>query len=186
MLNFKNFIYLNERVLSPGLNDKHEQYREKHRQEIHDMIRNAYSHPSVGGYGGLKSGSEEESKSIHDDISSSLIKMTRRGDKISAVNLYKKKFGRKSIASATDGTEQGKKDLRKNKLEDHEMKRAWGEVSGAPEAIGKKMGVPVISVEKMKKLTGKHLTPKGDTGHYERSIGGQPHVKIGMGHPKEE
>jgi hypothetical protein len=73
----------------------------------------------------------------------------------------------------------------KNKLEDHEMKRAWGEVSGAPEAISMKMGLPVISVEKMKKLTGKTLKPVGDTGHYERTIGGQPHVKIGVGHPKE-
>lgn len=186
MLNFKSFVQLDEKVLSPGLNPEHEKFRELHRNQIHDMIQKSYSHPSIGGYGGLKSGSEEESKAIHADISSSLIKMTKRGDKISSVNLYKKQFGRKSIAVATDGTDQGKKDLKKNKLEDHEMKRAWGEVSGAPEAIQKKMGVPVIPIEKMRKLTGKTLTPVGDSGHYERTIGGQPHVKIGMGHPKDE
>jgi hypothetical protein len=186
MLDFRSFVQLDERVLSPGLNPKHEKFRELHRSEIHDMIQKAYSHPSIGGYGGLKSGSEEESKAIHADISSSLIKMTKRDGKISSVNLYKKQFGRKSIASATDGTDQGKSDLKKNKLEDHEMKRAWGEVSGAPEAIQKKMGVPVIPIEKMRKLTGKTLTPVGDSGHYERTIGGQPHVKLGMGHPKDE
>jgi hypothetical protein len=185
MLDFKNFLQLDEAILSPGIKPEHEKFREQYRGQIHDMIKKSYSHPSIGGYGGLKSGSEEESKAIHSDISSSLIKMTRRGEKITSVNLYKKQFGRKSIAAATDGTPQGKADFMKNKLEDHEMKRAWGEVSGAPEAISMKMGLPVISVEKMKKLTGKTLKPVGDTGHYERTIGGQPHVKIGVGHPKE-
>ena len=185
MLTFKSFIPLDEKVLSPGLNPEHEKFRELHRNEIHDMIQKSYSHPKIGGYSGLKSGSEEESKAIHDDISSSLIKMTKRDGKITSVNLYKPQFGRKSIASATDGSEQGKKDFLKNKLEDHEMKRAWGEVSGAPEAISRKIGNPVIPIEKMKTLLkGKQIKPVGDTGHYERTIGGQPHVKIGVGHPK--
>lgn len=182
MQSFKNFIL--ERVISIGLNPDHEKYRNQHRKEIHDIIHKSYS--QVGGYGGHKSGSKEESDAIHHDISHSVIKATKREGKISAVNMYKKQHGRKSIASGTDGSEQGKKDLKKHKLEDHEQKRAWGEVSGAPEHIQKKMGVPVIPVHKMKKLTGKHLTPVGDTGHYTRTIGGHEHTKIGMGHPKEE
>lgn len=189
MISFKYFIteeLISEKVLSIGLNPKHEQFREKHRKEIHDLIHKSYSHPDIGGYGGHKSGSKDESEAIHHDISHSVIKATRRNGKLTSVNLYKKQHGRKSIASATDGSEQGKKDLKKNKLEDHEQKRAWGEVSGAPEHIAKKMGSPVIPVEKMKKLTGKHLEPVGDTGHYKRKIGGHEHIKIGMGHPKEE
>lgn len=175
---------ISERVLSIGINPSHENLREKHRQEIHDMIQKSYS--KIGGYSGHTPGSEEESKAIHNDISHSLIKATRRNGKISAVNLYKKQYGRKSIASATDGTEQGKKDFLRTKLEDHEQKRAWGEVSGAPEHIQRKMGVPTISVERMKKLTGKQLEPTGEADRYKRKIGGHEHVKVGMGHPKNE
>lgn len=182
MQSFKEFII--EKVLSIGINPKHEHFREIHRKEIHDMIHKSYK--DIGGYSGHESGSKEESDAIHHDINHSLIKATKRNGKISSVNLYKKQHGRKSIASATDGSEQGKKDFKKNKLEDHEQKRAWGEVSGAPEHIQKKMGAPVIPVEKMKKLTGKELEPVGDTGHYKRKIGGHEHIKIGMGHPKDE
>ena len=187
MLGFKSFFEIQETIISPGIKPAHNIYKEKYRKQIHDMIQKAYSHPSIGGYGGLKSYSKEESKSIHDDISSSLIKATKRDNKITSVNLYKKHYGRKSIASATDGTEQGKKDWMKNKLEDHEMKRAWGEVSGAPEAISRKVGNPVIPVDKVKHiLKGKEISPVGDKGHYERKIGGASHVKIAMGHLKEK
>ena len=182
MKSFKEYIV--EKVLSIGIYPTHEHFREIHRKEIHDMIHKSYK--DIGGYGGHESGSKEESDAIHHDINHSLIKATKRNGKISSVNLYKKQHGRKSIASATDGTDQGKKDFKKNKLEDHEQKRAWGEVSGAPEHIQKKMGAPVIPVHKMEKLTGKKLEPVGDTGHYKRKIGGHEHVKIGMGHPKEE
>ena len=71
MLTFSAF--LQERVLSIGLNPKHEQHREKYRQQMHDMIQKAYSHPDIGGYGGHKSGSKEESDAIHDDITHSVI-----------------------------------------------------------------------------------------------------------------
>jgi len=182
-IEYLNSPLLTERVLSIGINPEHEKFREKHRQQIHDMIRDSYK--KIDGYAGHKSGSDEESKAIHSDISSSLIKATVRDGKVSAVNLYKKQHGRKSIAIATDGTDQGKKDLLKNKLEDHEQKRAWGEVSKAPEHIAKKMGVPVIPVERMKKLTGKELEPVGDEGHYRRKIGSEYHTKIGVGHPKD-
>ena len=187
MYNFKEFIEkLDERVISPGIKPEHEPFREKHRQEIHDMIQKAYSHPDIGGYGGLKSGSKEESESIHHDISHSLIKAVKRDGKITAVNMYKKQHGRKSIAVGTDGTTQGKKDLLKSKLEDHEHKRAWGEVSGAPEHISRKMGVPVIAAARAKELLNKEVTPHADAEHYDRKIGGEIHTKVMMGHPKTE
>jgi hypothetical protein len=187
MHSFKSFITeqaINERVISIGLNDKHDEDREKYRSEIHDMIHKAYSHPDIGGYGGSPSGSKQESDAIHHDISNSVIKATRRGGKITAVNLYKKQHGRKSIASATDATDQGKKDWMKTKLEDHEQKRAWGEVSGKAETLQKKLGVPVIPANKVGKLLGKHIEVKQDGEHYSRAIGGQEHTKIAMGHPK--
>lgn len=180
MLSFQDF--LTERVLSIGLNPEHDQHRETHRNEIHDMIHHAYK--TIGGYAGHESGSKEESKAIHDDISSSVIKATKRGDKVTAVNLYKKQHGRKSIASATDGTEQGKKDFMKTKIEDHEQKRAWGEVSGKVSHIHSKIGTPDIPAHRAKELLGKDVQPHADGTHYDRKIGGHMHTKKMVGHPK--
>lgn len=189
MKTFKSFIteqeILQERIVSIGLHHSQEKDREKHRQEIHDIIHKSYSHPDIGGYGGHKSGSKEESQAIHHDISNSVIKATKRDGKISAVNLYKKQHGRKSIASGTDGTPQGKKDWKKTKIEDHEQKRAWGEVSGAAEHLQRKIGVPVIHSNKAGKLLNKEVHPHPDGEHYDRNIGGEKHTKVMMGHTKE-
>jgi hypothetical protein len=183
MQNFKSFI--TEKILSIGINPEHEVHREKHRQEIHDMIHKSYSDPSIGGYGGLKSGSKEESDAIHKDITDSAIKATKRNGKITAVNLYKKQHGRKSIASASDGSEQGKKDWKKTKIEDHEQKRAWGEVSGAVEHSQRKMGVPVVHSNRAGELLNKSVKQHADGEHYDRKIGGEMHTKVIMGHPKK-
>lgn len=182
MKTYKELI--SEKVLSIGLNPDHEQHREKHRSEIHGLLHHAYK--DIGGYGGAKSGSKEEHDKIHDDISHSVIKATKRMGKITAVNLYRKQHGRKSIGAATDGTAQGKMDYKKNKLEDHEQKRAWGEVSGAPEHIAHKMGVPTVDAKHAERLTGKKVTPDADGKHYTRAIGGHEHRKVIVGHPKEE
>lgn len=182
---FLNESLILEKVLSIGINDAHEPFREKHRHEIHQMIQKAYSHPDIGGYGGAESGSKEESDAIHHDITHSVIKATKRGDKITAVNLYKKQHGRKSIASATDNSEQGKKDWIKTKMEDHEQKRAWGEVSGKAEHLQRKLGVPVIPSNKVGDLLGKEITRHVGGEHYSRKIGGEEHTKVAMGHPKK-
>jgi hypothetical protein len=176
--------FLNEHVLSIGLNDKHEKHREAHRKEFHDMIHHAYK--DIGGYAGHKSGSDEESHAIHHDITHSVIKATKRDGKITAVNLYKRQHGRKSIAAATDGTPQGKKDFVKTKIEDHEHKRSWAEVSGKVEHISKKIGVPVIPAKKAGKLIGKEIKHHPDGEHYTRKIGGHEHTKVAMGHPEED
>ena len=126
MYSFKKFLL--EHVLSIGLNPTHEPMREKHRQEIHDILRKSYS--EIGGYGNLGHGTQEESEKIHGDISANKIKAVKRDGKITAVNIYREKHGRKSIASGTDGSERGKKDLLKVKSEDVGQKRSWGEVSG--------------------------------------------------------
>lgn len=180
MQTFTEFI--TEHVLSIGLNDNHDRFREQHRGEFHDLIQKAYK--PIGGYAGHKSGSESESKAIHDDISSSVIKATKRDGKITAVNLYKKQHGRKSIASASDGTDQGKKDYLKTKIEDHEMKRAWGEVSGKVAHIHSKIGTPDIPSSRAKELLGKDVKPHADGVHYDRAIGGEVHTKKMVGHPK--
>jgi len=180
MIRFKQFM--TEHVLSIGLNSNHEKYREQHRQEIHHMLKKSYE--KVGGYSGEKPGSKEESDKIHHDISHSVIKATRRNGKITSVNLYKKQHGRKSIASATDGTEHGKNDWKKTKLEDHEQKKAWGEVSGAVEHLQRKMGVPVVHNNLAGKLLNKDVEKHEDGERYTRQIGREKHTKVIMGHPK--
>ena len=181
MLSFNAF--LNEKVLSIGFKAEHEKFREKHRQEIHDMIHKAYA--SEDGYSGHVSGSAEESKAIHDDISKSNIKAVKRDGKISAVNLYRDQHGRKSIASATNGTEQGKNDWKKIKSEDHTQKRAWGETSHKVLHMQNKMGVPKIPSSRAKELLGKDVTPtSGDEYEYSRKIGKDIRQKTMMGHPK--
>jgi len=180
MLTFTEFLV--EHILSIGLKPEHEKFREQYRNEIHDLIRDAYS--KSGGYAGNESGSTEESNAIHNDITNSLIKATIRNGKISSVNLYKKQYGRKSIASATDGTTQGKEDFKKTKIEDHEQKRAWGEVSGAVEHISKKLGIPGVPSSNAEELLGKSIDrDPEDEYHYSRKIGGTSHRKMIVGHP---
>lgn len=178
--------YLEERFLSIGFDKSQEGHRERHRQEIHDILKHSYSHPSIGGYSGLKSGSKEESDAIHKDISASHIKAVKRNGKISAVALYKNSHGRKAIALGTDGSQQGKKDFKHILHDDHKMKRSWAEVSGAPEHIFTKHGFPKVSNKDAKKLTGKDDVKPHDTDphKYTRKIGHGDHEKTIMGYPK--
>ena len=180
MLSFSQFM--TEHVLSIGLNPKHEKYREQYRNDIHDILRNSYS--GIGGYSGISSGSEDESKSIHNDISNSAMKVVVRKGKVSAVTLYKKQLGRKSIAVGTDGTKRGKLDFMKTAAEDNKMKRSWAEVSGAPEAIMRKIGTPVVPSSEAEKLLGKKVRIV-DKERYRRKIGSHSHEKVIMGHPQK-
>ena len=181
METFKSF--LTEKVLSIGFNPEHEHHREKHRQQIHDMMQKSYE--KCGGYGGLPSGSKEESDSIHHDITHSHIKAVKRGDSITAAHLYKMQHGRKTIAAATNGTPEGKKDWLKVGMEDHAQKRAWAEKSGAPEHIAHKLGVPAVPAKHAERLTGKKVEVHPDGIHYTRNIGGHAHTKAIYGHPKD-
>ena len=185
MLQFREFLekQIHEKVLSPGFNPSHESHREKHRKEIHNILHTQYK--QIGGYGGLGSGTKEESDAIHHDISNSNIKMTKRDGKVSQVNLYKDIHGRKSIASGTDGSDQGKKDFMKNKIDDHLQKRAWGEISGKMSHIHAKIGTPDIPSSRAKELLNKDVSHHQDGVHYDRTIGGHMHTKKMVGHPKK-
>jgi hypothetical protein len=183
----KRFLdYLEEKILSIGLNPKHDDYRNTHAQEIHDVMQKSYV--AAGGYSGLKSGSKEESDSIHADIKNPnhIIKATRRGDKISAAIIYKKSHGRKLIAAGTNGSSEGKVDFKKHLEADHKLKRAWAEVSGAPEAIMRKIGHPTVPSSEAEKLTGKKDIKIIDRDRYSRKIGDHEHEKTIMGHPKKD
>ena len=182
MQSFKE--YLEERVLSIGIKPEHEPMREKHRQEIHDIIKRSYNTPELNGYGSLGHGTPAASKAIHDDISKSMIKATRRDGKITSASLYSDKHGRKVVASGTDGSDQGKKDFLQNKKDDGGQKRAWAEVSGKIPHILAKLGYPKVSNDQAEKLTGKKILSKNPDGFkYTRHIGGHEHEKEIMGYP---
>lgn len=183
MLTFNQ--YLQEKVINVGFNPEHDKFREQYRNQIHDILRRSYSSVEDG-YGGMGHGTPEESSAIHNDITNSNMKLTKRGDTITSVNLYKDKFGRKSIATGHDGTPQGKKDWRMIATDDIKQthRNVWGELSGASEHVKKKLGSPEIPVSKMGEITGKDIKPTGEGNRYTRIIGGKTHEKVGVGNPK--
>lgn len=174
--------YLEEKFINIGFDKKDSsEKREKHRNDIHALLKNSYS--SIGGYKGLGSGSDAESGAIHNDISKSMIKAVRKSGKLVAAKLYKDKYGRKGIASGHDGTDVGKTAVKKMMSDDIAHQRSWSELSGAPEAISRKMGSPEIPVEKMRTLLGKKLKPTTGSS-YTRKIAGTDMKKTGFGFPK--
>ena len=180
----KSFLrFIAERYISIGLNPAHERYREKHRQEFHDNLHKSYS-AVPGGYRGHGSGTEAESKAIHDDITDAAhIKATKRAGKITALTMSKSNHGRKVMAGGTDGSDQGKGDFRKIVHDDNTQKRAWGEFSGAAAAVYKRIGHPTVPSSEAGKLTGKPVDIV-DKDRYSRDIGGKSYVKTILGHPK--
>lgn len=179
--------YMQERVLSIGLNPDHEKFRQSHEDEIHDAMRSSYA--QIGGYGGLGSGSKEESEAIRADIRNKdhIIKATRRGGKVNSAVIYKKKFGRKAIALGSDGSRQGKLDIGKTVDDDKRPDRnAWAELSDNAEKFYRKRGYMVQPPSKAKKLTGKDDVEVQDAERYTRNIGGHKHSKVIMGNPKDK
>ncbi len=150
---------------------------------IHDMLSSSYH--SVGGYGGLGSGTDKEKEAIHQDIHhpDHIIKLKKRKGVPHAVAIYKKHHGKKLIAAGTNGTDQGKADLHRMVKDDNHDKRAWGEVSHAMEHLFKKHGHPEIPNQEAGKLTGKEIVQHNPDNSYDRTLGdGKLHTKRLMGH----
>lgn len=146
----------------------------KYGKQVWDILQKSYS-SLPGGFGTASSLEELIEKS-------GLWKIVTRDGKVSAVNIYRDQHGRKSIASGTDGSSQGKKDFLMLKDADVKLKRAWAEVSGAPEKILARMGAKPIPNKFASLLTGKEILELNDDGyHYTRLIGGSPHEKIIFG-----
>jgi hypothetical protein len=143
----------------------------KYADQVWAVLQQAYS-KLRGGFGTASSLEELIEKS-------GLWKVVVRDGKVSAVNIYKDQHGRKSIASGTDGTPQGKKDFMMIKNEDVKFNRAWVEVSDATEKILARMGAKPIPSKFAGPLTGKEILDYNSDGyHYTRLIAGDPHEKI--------
>lgn len=147
--------------------------KEKYAENVWELFQNSYAK-----IGGFKSAVDTQ-ELIQD---TALWKCIRRNGEITAVSVYKDKYGRKSIGSATNGTEQGKKDLYMIWAEDVKMNRSWSEVSGAAEHINKKMGVGMIPNRFAAEILGKEILDYNEDGyHYTRLIAGHPHEKLLIG-----
>lgn len=160
---------LYERVINAFTTDE----KEKLSTEVWDLLQQAYS--KIGGFGTAESPEELIQNS-------GLWKAVKRNGKITAVNIYRDQNGRKSIASGTDGTPQGKKDYFMLKSDDIKHKRAWAEVSGAPEAILRRLGAKPIPAKFAPLLTKKPILQYSTDGiHYTRLIAGHAHEKAMYG-----
>lgn len=163
---------LTERVLNLFKTEHQLQYAD----EVWAMLQKAYE--KVGGF--------HSADSIDDLLNKThLWKLVKRGNKITAASLYKDHYGRKTIASCTDGTPEGKHDYNMIKDADVKFGRAWCEVSGAPEHIMKKAGLRPLPAKFAAMLTGKKIDEYNEDGyHYTRVIHGHPHEKVIYGSVK--
>jgi hypothetical protein len=175
--------FLIERVVNLHSTDEKMAYAD----QVWDMLQRSYK--KIGGF--KSAGSPEE---LAND--SGYWKLVRRGDKITALGVYKKSPKTKNfklIASATEtelnpetgeykATPQGLKDYNMVKTADIKTKRSWAEVSGPAEKVMIRSGAIPISSKYAEFLTGKKILDYNPDGnHYTRLIQGEPHEKIIMG-----
>jgi hypothetical protein len=141
---------------------------------------------------GLGSGTKEESDAIRDDIRNPNhhIQATIDRDKITSVIIKKKARsrlikGRKLIAAGTDGSKQGKTDLKGNLERSEKRQNVHAEVSGALGKLMQKMNYPTVPSKEAGKILGKVVKPTSDTT-YIRDIGGHPHEKTLVGSKRKK
>lgn len=163
--------------------------KEKYAEEVYDMIQKAYE--SQGGIHGSGFHSPEDMvKNIP------FWKLGFKNGKLVAVTMYKDKEGRKTVASATNGSPDGKSVLTNIMIADLAQQRAFKEVSGkALSFLKKNTNVLdfVMPVDKIQKTLDKEIRiPEADDPElvrhpelkdyfYQRKIGGGWHTKIALG-----
>ena len=183
-MRYKEFLI--ERVLNLHTPEEKMPYA----KQVWDMLQRSYQK-----IGGFKSAANLE-ELVNEP---GYWKVVRRGDKITAVNIYKKSPKTKTykvIASATEtdfdtakerykATSQGLSDYEMMKKADVKMQRSWAEVSGPAEILMKRSGAKPIPNKYAEFLTGKKIVDLNSDGyHYTRLIHGEPHEKIMYGFVK--
>lgn len=170
--------------------------KEKYADEVWNMIQNAYK--KIGGIRGSGFQSKED---MINNIP--FWKVATKNGKVVAIAMYKDKGGRKRVASATDGTDEGKDKLEMIGKEDLSQERSYAEVSSSslkfilrrwkgPKDIKDYMILP----QEAEKVLGEKLkypVPDNDPeviAHpelkkyfYQREIGGHYHTKLMIGKP---
>lgn len=163
----KSTDFLTERILN--LHDT--AAKQQLGPQIWDLLQLSYS-KVPGGFGTADSLEELIGKT-------GLWKVVTRDGIVTAANIYRDQFGRKSVAAGTNGTKQGIKDYFMVQGDDKKLGRAWAEVSGKPEAFMQKSGATPIPAKFAPMLTKKEIIEYNPDGvHYTRMIGGEPHEKV--------
>ena len=191
MHTFKKF--LQERFINLLHDDPRKQ---QYAHEVHGMLQKAYE--KIGGIHGSGFRSPEDMvKNIP------MWKLHKKGGKIRGAVLYKDTNGRKSVATATDGSEEGKKGVAEIYRDDILRGRAYGERSASALSFTKK----VVGAEHLKKyiIPYHHVQktlgddteirrpphddpeiqrhPEFKDHFYQRQIGGHWHTKLMFGTP---
>jgi len=155
-----------------------------------DLIYKSYA--SVGGFKSL-----DDKNELRDEIEwqankdDTFWKLSKRHGEVTSIIIYKNTpSGMRTVASATDKTEQGKIDLLKMKRDDLQQKRSFSEVSDAMEHIMLKMGAKKYPFEVVKRILNKNsdgveLIPDDDGYHYYRVINGKLKRKLLVGFVKQ-
>lgn len=183
--------YIEERFVN--LLPHQEEEKRKHAKEVYGLVQKSYS--KIGGIHG--SGFKD-----HEDMVKNipLWKLHKKDGQIKAVTLYKDKGGRKSVAVATDGSEEGKKALGHIVKDDITRNRSYKEVSGPSLSFGKKhitdIHKHIIHPDEVKKhLKGEEIRkpphddpeiqrhPELKDHFYQRKIGDHWHTKVMLGTP---
>ena len=168
--------------------------KQKYANEVWELLQSSYK--KIGGLKGAGFNSQEDMiKNIP------FWKLAKKNGKIVAVAMYKDRQGRKRVAIATDGSQEGKDQLEIITREDVTSKRSFAEVSGSSlnfilkrwkgGDITKFMYTPQ-EVQKILKDDEIHY-PVSDKDHeviahpelkkyfYQRDIGGHLHTKLMIG-----
>lgn len=188
----KTFMaYLEERYVN--LLPHHEMEKRAHAKEVFDMVHKAYE--KIGGIHGNGFRSHEDMiKNIP------MWKIHKKDGQIHAVALYKDKGGRKRVAVATNGSDEGKKALGRIMKDDITRHRAYNEVSGPSLSFlkkhvddVKKFALPHHEVKKHLEGEETRPVPHDDPDlakhpelkhhFYQRKIGDHWHTKVMLGSP---
>ena len=175
--------FLIERILNLHTTEQKAKYVDR----VWDLLQNAYQKA-----GGFKSAVNKEELINNPGY----WKVVKRGDKITAANLYRKipqTTTFKIYASGAEAeldpetqeysaTEQGKRDYINIKKADVTQKRSWADVSAAPDKFAKRLGAARIPNTFAAYLTGKEILELNPDGyHYTRLIQGMPYEKTMYG-----
>src|ERR1039457_4292738 len=160
---------LNEHVVNLLTPDEKKKYAEL----VWDMLQTSYA--PRGGF--------NTSANVDELISKSgMWKLIVRNGVLTAVQIYRDQYGRKGIGIGSNGTRTGIQDVKQLLLGNSKTKRAWSEVSGAPEKLYTRLGAQPIP-NKFAPFLSKHpiINYDEDGYHHTRLVHGVPRTKIMYG-----
>jgi len=169
--------------------------KEKHADHVFDMVQHAYKDQ-----GGIHGSGFKDPEDMKKNIP--MWKLAKKNGKVVAAALYKDKGGRKRVAVATDGSEEGKAHLSRMMQDDMTRNRSYSEQSGKslsflkknlPEGHLKKLALTHEHVKKL--FPGEEIRrapdddpevqrhPELKDHFYQRQIGREWHTKVALGTP---